>query len=94
MTKIAVLGVYLDSTSDPLSIKYWLLTILRLLEITFFAKGYEHMQKNRQKARFLIFAYFPYIKDPQMYRKSVVSGAPGKSPPNFIKLFFWVRFMN
>ena len=29
-----------------------------------------------------------------MYRKNVVSAAPGKPPPNFMKLFFQVCFMN
>ena len=58
MTKIAVLGVYRHSTSDPLSIKYWLITILRLLEITFFAKGYEHMQKKSSKNSVFDFRLF------------------------------------
>ena len=40
------------------------------------------------------FAHFPYIKDPKMHRNKGVSGGPGKSPPNFMKLFFQVCFMN
>ena len=97
MTKKAVLGVSLDLNSEPFSkclINFRLEIILRLLENMFFCQGYEHMQKNLQKkCQFLISAHFPYLKDFQMYRKNVVSGAPGKSPSNFMKLFFQVCFM-
>ena len=98
MTKKAVLGVSSDLNSEPFSkcfINFRLEIILRLLENMFFLPRVRtYAKKSSKKCQFFISAHFPYIKDPQMYRKNVVSAAPGKSPPNFMKLFFQVCFMN
>ena len=98
MTKKAILRVSSDLNDEPFSkrlINFRLEIILKILENTFFLPRVRtYAKKSSKKCQFLISAHFAYIKDPQMYRKNVVSAAPGKSPPNFMKLFFQVCFMN
>ena len=69
MTKKAVLGVSSDLNDEPFSkffINFWLETIFRLLEIAFFSKGYERMQKNLQKTVNIWFLpIFPILRTPK-----------------------------